>query len=64
MEVGIEECLHIEFEYERTKYHLEDVILGVCLSLCSALVLAIHTFQEEFISDWCVLESNTWNYVL
>lgn len=28
MEVGIEECLHIEFEYERTKYHLQDVIKG------------------------------------
>eukprot|EP01127_Copromyxa_protea_P004365 TRINITY_DN1422_c0_g1_i1.p1 TRINITY_DN1422_c0_g1~~TRINITY_DN1422_c0_g1_i1.p1 ORF type:complete len:371 (+),score=92.83 TRINITY_DN1422_c0_g1_i1:40-1113(+) len=28
MEVGIEDCLHIEFEYERNKYHLQDVILG------------------------------------
>jgi len=28
MEVGIEECLHIEFEYGRSKYHLKDVILG------------------------------------
>mmetsp|Transcript_25743 Transcript_25743/g.37414 ORF Transcript_25743/g.37414 Transcript_25743/m.37414 type:complete len:162 (-) Transcript_25743:552-1037(-) len=28
MEVGIEECLHIEFEYERRCYHLHDVILG------------------------------------
>eukprot|EP01126_Amoeba_proteus_P019189 TRINITY_DN1982_c0_g1_i8.p1 TRINITY_DN1982_c0_g1~~TRINITY_DN1982_c0_g1_i8.p1 ORF type:complete len:205 (-),score=43.42 TRINITY_DN1982_c0_g1_i8:44-658(-) len=28
MEVGIEDCLHIEFEYERTRYHLQDVILG------------------------------------
>jgi hypothetical protein len=28
MEVGIEECLHIEFEYERTKYHLQDYIRG------------------------------------
>lgn len=28
MEVGIEECLHIEFEYDRAKYHLKDVILG------------------------------------
>jgi vacuolar protein sorting-associated protein 26 len=28
MEVGIEECLHIEFEYDRNKYHLKDVILG------------------------------------
>ena len=28
MEVGIEDCLHIEFEYERRCYHLNDVILG------------------------------------
>lgn len=28
MEVGIEECLHIEFEYEKSKYHLKDVIVG------------------------------------
>ncbi|OMJ71445.1 hypothetical protein SteCoe_30353 [Stentor coeruleus] len=28
MEVGIEECLHIEFEYNRQKYHLKDCIIG------------------------------------
>jgi len=28
MEVGIEDCLHIEFEYERSKCHLKDVIIG------------------------------------
>jgi len=28
IEVGIEDCLHIEFEYGRSKYHLKDVILG------------------------------------
>lgn len=28
MEVGIEDCLHIEFEYERRCYHLRDVICG------------------------------------
>jgi vacuolar protein sorting-associated protein 26 len=28
MEVGIEECLHIEFEYNRQKYHLQDCIVG------------------------------------
>jgi len=28
MEVGIEECLHIEFEYERSKLHLKDVVVG------------------------------------
>merc|ERR1712046_127760 len=28
MEVGIEDCLHIEFEYNKSKYHLKDVVLG------------------------------------
>jgi vacuolar protein sorting-associated protein 26 len=28
MEVGIEDCLHIEFEYDRGKYHLQDVVSG------------------------------------
>jgi len=28
MEVGIEECLHIEFEYASSKFHLKDVIVG------------------------------------
>lgn len=28
MEVGIDECLHIEFEYNKSKYSLADVIIG------------------------------------
>uniref|UniRef100_A0A7R9XVG1 Vacuolar protein sorting-associated protein 26 n=1 Tax=Prasinoderma coloniale TaxID=156133 RepID=A0A7R9XVG1_9VIRI len=28
MEVGIEDCLHIEFEYSKAKYHLRDVVVG------------------------------------
>ncbi|CAD6566599.1 MAG: hypothetical protein TREMPRED_002813 [Tremellales sp. Tagirdzhanova-0007] len=28
MEVGIEDCLHIEFEYNKAKYHLKDAIVG------------------------------------
>jgi vacuolar protein sorting-associated protein 26 len=28
MEVGIEDCLHIEFEYNKNKYHMKDVIIG------------------------------------
>lgn len=28
MEVGIEDCLHIEFEYNASKYHLTDVVTG------------------------------------
>lgn len=28
MEVGIEDCLHIEFEYMRGRYHLQDTVVG------------------------------------
>ena len=28
MEVGIEECLHIEFEFTKNAFHLKDCILG------------------------------------
>jgi len=28
MEVGIEDCLHIEFEYNKSRYHLRDVVHG------------------------------------
>jgi len=28
MEVGIEDCLHIEFEYDKSKYHTKDVVIG------------------------------------
>lgn len=28
MEVGIEDCLHIEFEYDKQKYHLKVRILS------------------------------------
>jgi vacuolar protein sorting-associated protein 26 len=28
MEVGIEDCLHIEFEFSRAVYNLKDCVLG------------------------------------
>ncbi|KAJ6546709.1 putative PEP8-vacuolar protein sorting/targeting protein [Mycena vulgaris] len=28
MEVGIKDCLHIEFEYNKSKYHLKNVVVG------------------------------------
>ena len=28
LEVGIEDCLHLQIEFERSKFHLKDVILG------------------------------------
>ena len=28
MEVGVEDCLHVEFEYNKSKYHLKDIVIG------------------------------------
>merc|ERR1712129_491681 len=28
MGVGIGDCLHIEFEYDKSQYHLKDVVVG------------------------------------
>lgn len=43
LQVGIEDCLHIEFEYDKQKYHLKDVILGTHLppSLSSRFLLSL-----------------------
>ena len=44
MEVGIEDCLHIEFEYDRGAYGMDDTVLGrihfllvraCCVHVCS-----------------------------
>jgi vacuolar protein sorting-associated protein 26 len=31
MEVGIEDCLHIEFEFDRQKYHLKVCLIYIIL---------------------------------
>lgn len=28
VQVGIEDCLHIEFEYDKNQYHVKDVVIG------------------------------------
>ena len=49
MEVGIEDCLHIEFEYDKGRYHLKDTVVGkiyfllVSLSLPNLAALASYT---------------------
>ncbi len=30
MEVGIEDCLHIEFEFDKQKYHLQVSFNAIC----------------------------------
>lgn len=46
MEVGIEDCLHIEFEYNKSKYHLKDVIVGKIYFL----LVRLNTSQATKIS--------------
>ena len=47
MEVGIEDCLHIEFEYNKSRYHLRDTVVGKIYFLlvrpaCSCQSLSMH----------------------
>ena len=52
MEVGIEDCLHIEFEYDRERYHLNDVVVGKIYFLLvsvSRLLLGIGCAFEFFL---------------
>ena len=46
MEVGIEDCLHIEFEYDKSRYHLKDVILGKIFFLL--VKIKIKVFRPTF----------------
>jgi vacuolar protein sorting-associated protein 26 len=39
LEVGIEDCLHINFEYERRHYHLDDTIRGTIRFLLVSIKL-------------------------
>ncbi len=42
MEVGIEDCLHIEFEYDKGRYHLKDTVVGkIYFLLVSKLEIAL-----------------------
>eukprot|EP01156_Anaeramoeba_ignava_P005702 Anaeramoba_ignava/a3011_67.p1 GENE.a3011_67~~a3011_67.p1 ORF type:complete len:304 (-),score=97.74 a3011_67:38-949(-) len=39
MEVGIQDCIHIQFEYRKSKFHLEDVVIGKVFYLLSRIKL-------------------------
>lgn len=45
MEVGIEDCLHIEFEYNKGKYHLKDCVLGKVYFLLVKIRIKIMELQ-------------------
>ena len=64
MEVGIEDCLHIEFQYDKEKYHLGDVIKGTIHFILARIKIKhmdIEIIQKEYVGkgDKEVVESET-----
>jgi hypothetical protein len=51
MEVGIEDCLHIEFEYSKRHFHLEDVIYGKVHFLLVSLFLSTPWYPNSFCAS-------------
>ena len=54
MEVGIEDCLHIEFEYNQRHYHLQDTIRGSIRFLLVAIKLKhmeLAVIRREYSGD-------------
>ena len=57
MEVGIEDCLHIEFEYNQRHYHLQDTIRGSIRFLLVAIKLKhmeLAVIRREYSGDGVV----------
>lgn len=62
MEVGIEDCLHIEFEYNKAKYHLKDVILGKISFLIVRIrikLMEISMIRKEIVGFDAFVENET-----
>ncbi|SBS95781.1 actin-related protein, putative (ARP6) [Plasmodium ovale curtisi] len=64
MEVGIEDCLHIEFEYDKSKYHLKDVVVGKVYFLLvrikiKHMELDIIKIETSGIGRNCTTETST-----
>ena len=64
VDVGIEDCLHIEFQYDKEKYHLDDVITGT-IHFVLAKIKINHMDIEIIQKEYCgkgekeVVESET-----
>ena len=66
MEVGIEECLHIEFEFNKNYYHLKDVIVGrVSFSLVKIRIkfMEINLVRKEVFGTGTTTKTETENLV-
>lgn len=62
MEVGIEDCLHIEFEYNKSKYHLKDVIIGKIYFLLVRIkvkYMELAIMKREIIGDNAQVETDS-----
>ena len=68
MEVGIEDCLHIEFEYNKSKYvfrsdSLTMLASGLLTGARACLDTTCKTLSlERSISCWCASRSSTWRW--
>ncbi len=59
MEVGIEDCLHIEFEYDKGKYHLKDTVVGKIYFLLVRFPTHVPIFsgvrQDMLLWEACII---------
>eukprot|EP01127_Copromyxa_protea_P024115 TRINITY_DN9344_c0_g1_i1.p1 TRINITY_DN9344_c0_g1~~TRINITY_DN9344_c0_g1_i1.p1 ORF type:complete len:322 (+),score=31.32 TRINITY_DN9344_c0_g1_i1:3-968(+) len=58
LEVGIEDCLHIEFEYNQCKFHLMDAIIGKIYFLLLRVQLK-HMELEILRKEWTGSDSDS-----
>ena len=66
MEVGIEDCLHIEFEFNKHFYHLKDVIMGkVMFHLVKLKIrfMEINLVRKEIFGTGTTTKTETENLV-
>jgi vacuolar protein sorting-associated protein 26 len=62
MEVGIENCLHLEFEYNKSRYHLRDTILGKISFLVVRIrikLMEISILRRETVGTDILVENET-----
>ena len=62
MEVGIEDCLHIEFEYDKSQYHTKDVVVGKVFFLLVKIKIKhmqLDIVRKEIIGNSGTGESET-----
>lgn len=59
-QVGIEDCLHIEFEYNKAKYHMKDAVVGKVFFLLVRIkikMMEICIIKRETLGSGIFIES-------